>query len=185
MKQIFALFDTETSGLPKHYQADSDLQPRAIEFGGILTDGVEIIDTLEFYANPGFDIEQIITDITGITNDTVQAAPPFDVHIDKVASFFGRATAISSHNLSFDKGIIREELRVSERTFESINWPKIEICTVEQFFEYFGRRMKLTELYNMYIGEYEQKHRALDDVLMAHEVCKKLGVYSAFNFGEV
>ena len=57
----------------------------------------------------------------------------------------------------------------------------MELCTVEQTFHQFGRRMKLIDLYTLLVGEYVQEHRAISDVLVLHEVCKKLEIYKAIN----
>ncbi|WVW37810.1 DNA polymerase III PolC-type epsilon subunit [Aeromonas phage Gekk3-15] len=184
-KSLFAVLDYETTGLPFHPLADLDLQPRAIEFAGIITDGIEVIDTLEFICNPWREIEPIITQITGLTNEDLEAQEPWVVQLPRIKDYLSQANVVIAHNLSFDKGIFRNELRHAGLTFEDINWPKIEICTVEQTIDKYGRRMKLTELYNMLVGEYVQKHRALDDVLLLHEVCKSIGVYDMFNKGGV
>lgn len=177
---IFTLIDHETTGLTSHYQSDLRLQPRSIEFALVKTDGKEILDKLDFISNPGFDVEQIITDITGLTNDELAEAAPFKTRIDDVAKFFVGSDAVIAHNLSFDRMITEIELRHQGLTLADINWPKLEICAVEQTYDQFGRRMKLEDLYNIYCGEYVQKHRALDDVMLMHELCGKLGVYSMF-----
>lgn len=181
---LFAVHDWETTGLPFHFQANPDLQPRGIEFAGIITDGVNIIDTLEFICNPEREIEEIITKITGLTNDDLVTKPVFGHFTEQVKAYFKQANAAISHNLSFDKGITMNELRVLEMQPEDICWPSIEICTVEQTMEKYGRRMKLSELYEIHCGAYTQKHRALDDVMLLHEVCKAEGVYAAFQRGD-
>lgn len=178
---LFAVFDTETTGLPLHSDARLDQQPRVIEFGGIITDGVEVISTTEFICNPGMMIEQIITDITGLTNEDLAPYGPFSDHIGQLAEYFGMADAIITHNLSFDRNMIKFDLQRIEKGLSDVGWrDQIEICTVEQTFHTYGRRMKLTELYNLLVGEYVQKHRAVDDVLVLHRVCQVLGVYDAF-----
>lgn len=183
MAMKFALFDNETTGLPFHFLSDLSQQPRIIEFGGIITDGKEIIDQLEFICNPGIAIEAIITKITGLTNEDLDGKPDFGLFIPQLDKFFSQADAAVAHNLSFDEGRLEDDLARRKKTLKDISFPSLGLCTVEQTTPLFGRPMKLIELYRHYVGEYEQKHRALDDVLRMHEVCKRLGFYEAFEAG--
>lgn len=175
---IFGVFDFETTGLTVHPLAELDLQPRPIEFAALLTDGENIIDTFEFIINPGMAIEEIITKITGLTNEDLENQPVFSEFIPKLKDIFGRADACIAHNLSFDKSITNYALQREGLTLDDVNFPELQICTVEQTYHHFGRRMRLEELYNLLCGKYEQKHRALDDVLLLHEICKTIGVYN-------
>lgn len=177
---LFAVHDWETTGLPFHYMADLDKQPRGIEFAGIITDGKQILDSLEFIINPHMPIEPIITQITGLTNEDLADKPDFSQYIPQLKNFFGQADAAVAHNLSFDKGIIVFDLTRRDLALSDVDWPNLDICTVEQTMPQFGRRMKLIELYKHYVGEYVQKHRALDDVMVLHEVCQRIGLYEAF-----
>jgi DNA polymerase III epsilon subunit-like protein len=174
------VFDFETTGLTKHKDAPLSEQPRAIEFGGLITDGFEILDTLEFIVNPGIAIEEIITKITGLTNADLEDKPYFDEYLGDISNFFAPCDFALAHNLSFDKAILTYDLKRIGLELSDVNWPKNEICTVEQTMQMFGRRMRLEELYRMFCGPYIQKHRALDDVRLLHEMAGKVGVYQAF-----
>lgn len=183
MSMLFALFDNETTGLPFHFLSDLSQQPRIIEFGGIITDGINIIDRLEFICNPGIAIDAIITKITGLTNEDLDGKPDFGAFIPQLNAFFAQADAAVAHNLSFDEGRLSDDLQRRSKAISDISYPKLGLCTVEQTTPIFGRPMKLIELYRHYVGEYEQKHRALDDVLRLHAVCQKIGLYDAFKQG--
>src|ERR1700741_156004 len=175
---LFAPYDTETTGLPAHRLVSRNKQPRIIEFGGMITDGDNVTHTLEFICNPGVAIEPIITEITGLTNADLETKPPFEEFVPQLADFFGRAQACIAHNLSFDKSMLQWDLERIGLTLKDINFPDIQICTVEQTFHRFGRRMRLIELYERITGQpYVQKHRALDDVRLMHEMCKVMNVY--------
>ena len=177
---LFAVHDTETTGLPFHFRGDLNRQPRIIEFAGIITDGENIVDQIEFIVNPGIAIEEIITKITGLKNSDLEDKPDISLYIPKLKEYFIQADAVVAHNLSFDKGMVVYDLERRDLTLDAVCYPKLELCTVEQTMPFFGRRMKLIELYNYYCGPYEQKHRALDDVMRLHEVCQKTGLYDAF-----
>lgn len=177
---IFMPYDFETTGLTVHHQAPLGLQPRPIEFAAILTDGEKIIDEMECIINPEMAIEEIITKITGLTNEDLDDKPIFIDVFPKIAEFMKRADVAIAHNLSFDRNIMQYALARIDKTLADVNFPKIQICTVEQTYPSFGRRMKLSELYELYVGKYTQKHRALDDVYLLNQVCQKIGVYDMF-----
>lgn len=174
---LFLPFDWETTGLTVHPNAELEMQPRPIEFAALLTDGKEILETFEFLVNPDIAIDEIITKITGLTNEILEEQPLFAEQIPRLKGAFGKADVCIAHNLSFDKNITKYALEREGLTLDDVGFPKIQICTVEQLMPEFGRRMKLEELYNLYFGDYEQKHRALDDVMLLHKVCQHIGLY--------
>lgn len=174
-----ALHDWETTGLTLHPQAALEKQPRAIEFAGIITDGDTIYDELEFICNPGIEIEPIITQITGLTNEVLAGHQRFPTFAARLTAHFQMADCAMSHNLSFDKAILRIEAAHLGRALSEFCWPAREACSVEQTFHMFGRRVKLSELYELKFGPYQQKHRAMDDVLLLHKVCQEYGIYDA------
>jgi DNA polymerase III epsilon subunit-like protein len=178
---LFSILDTETTGLPLHPAAPLENQPHLIEVGSIITDGHTILEVFEFICNPRIAIEQIITDITGLTNDDLRDKPPFEHFLPGLQEHFAKVDAVIAHNLSFDRGMFEFDLKRIGKTLADINWPRLEICTVEQSFPLYGRRMKLQELYSLHVGPYVQKHRATDDARLLHEVCTKMGVYDAFS----
>lgn len=178
---LFAVYDTETTGLPIHRDSPLSDQPRVIEFGGIITDGKEIIDQLEFICYPGMAISPEITEITGLTNEDLDGKERFEHYVPDLQAYFERCDAVIAHNLSFDRHMLEFDLLRVGLLLGDISWPSIEICTVEQTYHQYGRRMKLIELYELNVGPYVQKHRAISDTMLLHEVCLKIGVYDAFS----
>lgn len=176
----FAIYDTETTGLPSHQKAFIGQQPRIIELGGIITDGEKVLDQIEFICNPGIAIEEIITKITGLTNDDLRDKSPFSDYVPQMQAFFSQADASVAHNASFDKNLLVFDLRRIKLGLGSIAFPQLNICTVEETYHLYGRRMKLIELYTSFCGEYVQKHRALDDVMCLFEIAKRIGLFEAF-----
>lgn len=177
---LFSVFDTETTGLTAHQKAGLNKQPEIIEFAGIITDGVEILDTIEFICRPTVAIDSVRTGLTGLTNADLREKPKFEEKLADVAGFFSKSDIAVAHNMSFDRNMLLYDLMRIGKTLDDIRFPKTLCCTVEQTMTLFGRRMKLNQLYNIFCGEYEQKHRALDDLLLLHEICKKLGIYDAY-----
>lgn len=178
---IFAPFDTETTGLPLHPDAELRDQPHVIEFASVLSDGRKVIETMDFICNPHVPLEAIITKITGLKDEHVADKPDFEAFIPKIAAHFAKADVVIAHNLSFDKFMLQNELRRVGLTLADVNWPGIEVCTIEQTFHQYGYMVKLSALYEELVGPYVQKHRALDDVKLLNEICVALGVYNVFS----
>jgi DNA polymerase III epsilon subunit-like protein len=173
----FLVFDTETTGIPKHPNAQMKVQPRAIEFGAVLCDEEgNVIREFETLFNPGEHLEEIITKITGLTDDDLKDAPTFEHELDIIKRLFAEADVMVAHNLPFDFTIIQLELdRLGVKDFK---WPDVRICTVQEFSEQYGRRPRLEELFEDTMGEkLDQSHRALEDCHALMDVCLKQKVF--------
>lgn len=172
---LMLVFDTETTGLTLHPDADQRKQPKIIEFGGALLDmrTGEVVDTYSQVIDPGEAVTEEITKITGITNAMFDGMPTLLGYSDTLLEAFSRAAAVAAHNLPFDKAMIMNDLRRIGRVHE-LPWPRSELCTVGVFKERWGRNPRLIELYEAVIGKpFEQKHRALDDVMHLVEIIQQ------------
>jgi len=169
---ISIIFDTETTGLPKHPNAKDGVQPRIIEFAAALVDrDGEVLDTIDRLINPGIPLEAIITKITGLTDESLAEEPPFLAVLPDIAAFFRAADQMIAHNLPFDSTLLQLEL--ARNAVSEFPWPRAALCTVQEHAEEWGRRPKLKELYEHYMGApLDQKHRALDDVMALVDVCR-------------
>jgi len=159
------IIDFETTGLPFHPDAKPALQPRAIEFAGMLVDGHgEMIAEDSWLAKPPHDIDAVITKITGLTNEDLADAPPFIENLPRLRAMFDGVDVLIAHNLPFDAGVLANELRFAN-ALDGWPWPRHLLCTVQTFEPIWGRRPKLIELFEATTGGvYQQTHRALDDV---------------------
>jgi DNA polymerase III epsilon subunit len=115
-RQRLVAFDTETTGLNVF---DGD---RVIEFGAVeLVVGaggdVDEVKSHQFFINPGVPIPRAASKVSGITDDDVADAPPFDHVADEVRRVLSGAVLIA-HNLSFDRNFLRTELERVGR-----HWP--------------------------------------------------------------
>ena len=174
---ISLIFDVETTGLPCHPNAKPELQPRIIEWGGMLVDeeGTELA-ALNFLINPGIQLPPEITKITDITPDDLVGAKFFDEIVEELRPMFSRADQLIAHNLPFDSSLMRFDLARCGK-LDGWPWPRVNLCTVQEHAEMWGRRPKLTELYEFYMGTpLAQTHRAIDDVRALRDVCVKAGV---------
>ena len=160
------VFDTETTGLPKPDSAPLEAQPQIIEFAGIKLhdETLEELDRIEFLANPGRPLEEIIIKITGLTDDVLRDQPPFGANFSRLAEFFLGERAMCAHFVGFDRSLLTYELRRLGK-MDRFPWPQKHICTVEASMPLRGHKLKLGVLHEIacdYV--FEDAHRAMPDV---------------------
>ena len=157
------VIDTETTGLTKVFAELKD-QPHMVEFAGVLLVDGKPHDSFSTLINPCVPMPKEATKINGITQAMLDGAPGFIAVVEKIEFLFRDVDQVIAHNADFDMNMVRFELSRIKTGFDLPPQEKI-VCTVSEFFPFFGRRMKLEELYERYTGKkLEQKHRALDDV---------------------
>lgn len=166
--------DCETTGLTLPPAAPLDKQPHIIELGCAVVRNNEIVSQHSWLINPGagIELESKITKITGIKNEDLVGKPLFADVLQEIRNTFSPASVFIAHNAPFDKSCIEYELQRLQ--CEDFPWPAETLCTVQEFRHLFGRRAKLTELYQRLLNkELQQSHRALDDVLALCEIVIK------------
>lgn len=98
-----AIIDFETTGISPG-QGD-----RATEVAIVLTENGRVVDRYQSLMNAGLRIPAFITQLTGITNAMVQAAPPAETVMAEAARFVGD-TPMVAHNAAFDRRFWQAEL---------------------------------------------------------------------------
>ncbi len=157
------VFDTETTGLLQPSIVPIEKQPHIIEFFGLSIDenGEELGQFHRLY-NPGYGLQPIITQVTGLKDKDLKDKPKLDFDEAKaLADYVQSHDEIVAHNLSFDFGMLNAEFKRNDVT---IKWPRLT-CTVEATEYMLGYRMKLSVLYDYLFQEkFEGAHRAENDV---------------------
>ncbi len=163
--RVILFFDTETTGLVRPQAVGIELQPRVIEFCGILLNNnfVEICsETL--LIDPQEEITPETERITGISAKDIQDKPHFgDVGVfEVIASLVSRAETVVAHNLAFDIQVLDIEF---ERLGKELDWPRERVCTVEATEHLLGMRLSLSALHQkLFSAKPTKAHRAKDDV---------------------
>ena len=98
-----AVIDFETTGISPG-QGD-----RATEVAIVLIEGGRVVDRFQSLMNAGVYIPAFITQLTGITNAMVRAAPPAEAVMAEAAHFVGD-TPLVAHNAAFDRRYWSAEL---------------------------------------------------------------------------
>ncbi len=159
------VFDLETTGLPKAEGSSLDEQPRIIEFGGLKLDSsLKEISRLEFFCNPGHELNSHVIKMTGISDYMLEDSKPFIAYYKELCDWFLGEREMAAHNLTFDRKILRFELeRIDKLT--KFPWPQEHICTLEIGQKVWGKMRKLGDIYKELFGvEIEGAHRAMSDV---------------------
>lgn len=157
-------YDTETTGV----KADKD---RIIEIAAY--DPVNNA-TLECLINPGCPIPPDATAIHHITNEMVASADPFSTVGAKFIEFCsGDVVLIAHNNDGFDLHFIRNEFARHQLTMPS-NWKFFDTLKWARRYRTDLPRHTLQFLRETYDIEANNAHRALDDVIVLHQIYMKM-----------
>lgn len=160
-----AVIDFETTGISPG-QGD-----RATEVAIVITENGRVVDRYQSLMNAGVYISGFITQLTGITNAMVQAAPPAGTVMAEAARFVGD-TPMVAHNAAFDRRYWQAELALC-----GLQAPQAFACTV-----LLSRRLypeapshKLGNLVDWFqLPRTGRAHRALADAEMAAELLHRI-----------
>jgi DNA polymerase-3 subunit epsilon len=149
----YAVIDLETTGLPHP-------EHRVTEIAAVLVEGGKIVDDFSTLVNPGIPIPKRIVHMTGITNEMVADAPPFEEVADPLVEIIGRRVLIA-HNSPFDVNFLNAELTRAK----GIRLANPSLCTVR-----LARKLvtgldsyRLDSVANYFNVEIGERHRALGD----------------------
>lgn len=167
------VFDTETTGLPLHPDADLDKQPHIIELGGSIlsrSDG-RLLRKVEWLIKPPIPVPPDSIRIHGLTDDALAGKPAWGSIFGEIEATFKSMERCIAHNSPFDEFLVNIEMRRLGLIFK---WPPKRLCTIGLYRSEFGYDMKLVELFKFVTGEaLSQKHRASSDVDALVDIVQK------------
>lgn len=123
-EQTYVVVDLETTGMLTSWN-------RITEIGAVKIKGREVIETFQTLINPKRSIPSMIQGLTGITDEMVRDAPPFE-EIAKKFQAFCEGSIFVAHNVSFDYGFLQHEFSRLEEKFV-----KPHICTKAWMKKYY------------------------------------------------
>jgi len=161
----FVVFDIETTG--------SKRPPcRVVEIGLCRVRAGRIVAELETLVNPCAPIPPFISALTGITDEMVTTAPPFERVIGDVLDFIGAAVLVA-HNASFDVSFLNHEIA---QVYAGRKLFNPHLCTVS-----LARRVvpdlvnhRLHTVAEHFCVPLLRRHRAFDDARATAEVFIRL-----------
>lgn len=112
----YLAMDTETTGL-------SPQSDYVIQFSIVQYHDHKEIDHYDCYLKPANNmaVPQVITNITGITNEDIQKAPAFNENIDEIEDWLTRGILVG-HNLQFDLDMLQAEYQRIKHPFPSVEY---------------------------------------------------------------
>jgi DNA polymerase III subunit epsilon len=173
---LFLFFDTETTGLPRRWDApaeDLDNWPRLVQIAWILCDehGNEL-DKQSLIVKPeGFVIPDDVAQIHGISNArAISVGAALDKVLSQFADALKKCGTLIAHNMNYDVNVLAAEY-IRARIELDLSLVR-KVCTKDVSTNYcrlpgkYGYKWPtLVELHTTLFGaEFAQKHDALDDV---------------------
>ncbi len=132
---MYLIFDTETTGLPKNWNApitDSDNWPRCIQIAWQLHDEMgQLIEHQDYLVKPeGFNIPYDAERIHGISTELAEAEGiSLTEVLEKFNEALGKAKFIVGQNLGFDVNIMGAELYRMGVDSPMASMPVLDTCT--------------------------------------------------------
>lgn len=173
---MYLFFDTETTGLPKRWNApvtDIGNWPRLVQLAWIMCDPAgQILERHSSVVRPeGFVIPPEASRVHGITTQmALEQGEPLGTVLEQFADKVDEAQALIGHNISFDECIVGAE-------FERLHmmttlFLKPSYCTMKSGTDYCKlpakkgfKAPRLAELHQVLFGTgFENAHNALADV---------------------
>ena len=176
---MFLIFDTETTGLPKNYNApltDFDNWPRMVQLAWqIHDDKGRFVENHNYIIQPeGFEIPidaKMVHHIS--TKYAMEHGRPLNEVLDIFLQSAAKATRLVGHNIDFDLCILGCEFLRKKGENPLPNWKKVDTCTEKtaEFCQLPGGKggkfklPKLGEFHQILFGEqFGDAHNAAADV---------------------
>ena len=159
MPRTYVALDLETTGLNPERDA-------ILEIGAVKFRGEDILDTWSSLVNPQRRIPYHIQQLTGITQEEVNGAPPLFPLLDSIRRFVGPAPLVG-HSIGFDLAFLKRHGLFTENaaldTFElaSILLPHVARYSLQRL----AKELGISAL---------TQHRALDDARTAARLFQAL-----------
>ena len=161
----FIVFDLETTGLNPASEEITEIAAVRVVEG-------EIRDSFQTYVNPHKSIPAEITELTGISDETVANAPDIDTAVPDFLKWAGEGQyPLVAHNAGFDMGFLRTAMgRLSiERELTSIDTLEMSRLMLPHL-----NKFKLNLLAKeLKVGPFEH-HRASEDAAVLGRIFVKL-----------
>ncbi len=168
MADTYIALDLETTGL-------SPANDRILEIGALWIENGEVTDTYETFVDCGIPIPQIITQLTGITDEMVKGSPCTEEAVRGFLDFTqmqdGGDCVLLGHNLPFDYSFVKYSMARLGLTYESRGLDTLKMARTCLP----GLEKKSLDRVSAYLGiPQKHHHRALDDALTASRIYERL-----------
>ncbi|WP_313756530.1 PolC-type DNA polymerase III [Tissierella sp.] len=159
----YIVFDIETTGL-------SPINDMITEIGAVKIKDGKVIDTYSQLINPERPIPELITKITGITDEMVKDKPTIKEIILDFINFIGDDVLVA-HNATFDIGFIREKIKLVNM---ELNNPVLDTLELSRAVFPSLKSHKLNLIAKHLNVNLVNHHRAVDDATATAEILLKI-----------
>lgn len=159
----YIVLDIETTGLRPEID-------KITEIGALKIIDGEVSEVFSRLINPQIQIPQMITEITGITNEMVKDAPNILAVLPEFIEFC-EDYDIMGHNIRFDFSFLKYNAVVQKLKF---NRNALDTLTIARKFLKQIKSRSLSNLCEYYNIERENAHRGYDDAEATYKLYKKL-----------
>ncbi|MEO1576152.1 MAG: exonuclease domain-containing protein, partial [Pseudomonadota bacterium] len=158
-----AFVDLETTGASTRGNGITEIAIVCVDADGGVDEWTSLV-------NPGREIPLTISALTGIHDDMVADAPPFEDLAGEIRARLSGHLFVA-HNVRFDYGFL-------QKAFASLSLPfrARKLCTVQLSRQLYPeeRQHNLDALMQRHALTCEPRHRALTDARALHEWCRKV-----------
>ena len=155
----YIVFDIETSGLNPH-------KDKIIEIGAIKYINNKKVDEFSYLIDPEIKLNDIITKVTGITDDDLKGQKKIDEVLPLFLNFI-EDYPIIGHNVRFDYDFL--ESNINKLNLKHIKNKIIDTLFLSRITIYDSKNHKLETL-KEYLNLDYNSHRAVDDCLTCNEL---------------
>ena len=161
----YVIFDIETTGL-------DPLKDKIIEIGALKYKNNCLVAEFNYLINPLIELPEVITNITGITNEMLQNEKTIDFVLPQFIEFV-EDLPLLAHNNSFDLSFINENIRLFN--LNKLNNTMVDTLQLSRTYLTHMYSHKLETL-KKYYNINQVSHRAIGDCYTTNYVyqeCKK------------
>lgn len=167
----YVAIDLETTGLDPLW--DDIIEVAAVRFDdGILTDSFQSL------INPKREVDEFITELTGITNEMLSSAPNIETILPKYIDFIGESIVVG-HNVNFDINFLYDAC--SELGLQSFSNDFIDTMRFSRCLFKGESHHRLIDLINRFHITGSVEHRALSDTIHSQQCYEYMKKYMTEN----
>lgn len=171
----YVIVDIETTGLDTNYD-------EIIEIGAIKIKNNEIVDTYNTLIKPKYEIDEYITELTGITNEMVADAPSIDKVIGNFKEFISDSILVG-HNFNFDLNFLYDNsMNILNNPIEN-NF--IDTMRLARFLLKDLKHHRLIDIAKNYNIDSSNSHRAIEDCRITYSCYKALMEEAKNNYSKI
>lgn len=173
----YVVLDLETTGLSPEYD-------EIIEISALKIKNDKIVSKFSTLIKPTFEIDEFITNLTGITNEMLSTAPKFNTVAPELVQFL-QDQIIVGHNVNFDINFLYDNLLNLNYILKN---DFIDTMRISRKLNPEMKHHRLCDLIEFYNIEIDRQHRASKDCLSTNlaylnqkkEILNKYNSYEEF-----